>query len=68
MKKQKVNTLSSKLYKGAVTGLIGFTALTGVYLAYLTFSFVKNTNLQRKQRELAVQDQLLVDGAKELSN
>lgn len=68
MKKQKVNTLSSKLYKGTVTSLIGFTALTGAYLAYLTFSFVKNTNLQRKQRELAVQDQLLVDGAKELSN
>lgn len=68
MKKPKVNTLSNKLYKGTVTALVGITALTGAYLAYLTFSFVKNTDLQRKQRELAVQDQLLVDGAKELSN
>lgn len=68
MKKPKVNTLSNKLYKGTVTTLVGVTALTGAYLAYLTFSFVKNTDLQRKQRELAVQDQLLVDGAKELSN
>lgn len=68
MKKQKTNNLSNKLYKGTVSGLIGFTALTGVYFAYLTFSFLKNTRLQRRQRELAVQDQLLVDGAKELSN
>lgn len=68
MRKQKTNTLSSKLYRGTVTGLIGLTALTGVYCAYLTFSFVKNSRLQRKQRELALQDQLLVDGAKELSN
>lgn len=68
MRKQKTSNLYNKLHRGVVTGLIALTALTGGYCVYLTFSFLQNTKLQRKKRELAVQDQLLVDGAKELSN
>lgn len=68
MRKHKTNPFTNKLYKGAVTGLVGFTLLTGGYFAYLTFSFVHNSKLSRKERELSLQDQLMVDGAKELSN